>query len=184
MLGYNRYILSGGDAADFLEEMAVAWGAPYKLAYDCADCGLCESACTQHLPIRERLAHINALYAARPSPKKEALDRCFAPGKAGKRTGVYAVGTDALAMLRHYEEVYGTPDFPLFLFDSDPQKWGLEPAWPGFPVRPPAEVEELGIERLVIASRAYHAEIAASLAPLEKKGLELVRYDPFPEATV
>ncbi len=57
---YNQRILEGGDEA-MRNRLKWHWNLAPDLAASCLQCGDCESACTQHLPIRERLAAIAAL---------------------------------------------------------------------------------------------------------------------------
>lgn len=60
MDSYNMHRLSGGDAA-ILERLKWHWDLHAADAGQCTACGLCESRCTQHLPIIERLDHIRQL---------------------------------------------------------------------------------------------------------------------------
>jgi predicted aldo/keto reductase-like oxidoreductase len=56
MQSYNCFMLSG-KAWDMVDYFNSHWCLPreaYKLD-KCTDCGLCEEACTQRLPVRERL---------------------------------------------------------------------------------------------------------------------------------
>lgn len=57
---YNQKILDGTDDA-MRNRLKWHWNLPPEVAADCLQCGNCETACTQHLPIRERLATIAAL---------------------------------------------------------------------------------------------------------------------------
>jgi predicted aldo/keto reductase-like oxidoreductase len=57
---YNQRILEGGDDA-MRNRLKWHWNLAPDLAASCLQCGDCESACTQHLPIRERLAAIASL---------------------------------------------------------------------------------------------------------------------------
>lgn len=57
---YNQRILEGGDDA-MRNRMKWHWSLAPEGAAECLQCGDCEQACTQHLPIRERLAAIAAL---------------------------------------------------------------------------------------------------------------------------
>jgi len=60
---YNQKILDGTDAA-MRDRLKWHWNLAPDVAAACLECGDCEQACTQHLPIRERLSAIAAL--ARP----------------------------------------------------------------------------------------------------------------------
>lgn len=59
MDAYNQKLLkSGGDAA-MKERMTMHWSITPDEAAKCAACGNCEAACTQHIPIIERLKYIS-----------------------------------------------------------------------------------------------------------------------------
>ena len=60
MDAYNQKMLAGGDNA-LLGRLKYHWNLPAGEAGKCVECGACEAACTQQLPITERLAHIAAL---------------------------------------------------------------------------------------------------------------------------
>lgn len=57
---FNQKILEGTDAA-MKDRLKWHWSMPASAAAVCTECGACEDACTQHLPIRERLKEIAAL---------------------------------------------------------------------------------------------------------------------------
>jgi predicted aldo/keto reductase-like oxidoreductase len=59
MDAYNQKLLakSGGNAA-MADRLRMHWGISPRRAADCVACGLCETACTQHLNIVERLKTI------------------------------------------------------------------------------------------------------------------------------
>lgn len=54
---YNQKILTGKDEA-MTDRLDNHWDIEAKQAADCIACGKCEKACTQHLPIIERLKEI------------------------------------------------------------------------------------------------------------------------------
>jgi len=57
---FNQKILEGTDYA-MKDRLKWHWNMAPEVAADCLQCGECETACTQHLPIRDRLASIAAL---------------------------------------------------------------------------------------------------------------------------
>jgi len=59
MEAYNHFILSG-DPAQMINRLRMHWGIQPEDDYfdKCVECGACEKACTQKLPIIERLAKI------------------------------------------------------------------------------------------------------------------------------
>lgn len=60
MDAYNYKLLTG-DAARIEKHLDSYWGLKKELAKECIACGKCERACTQHLPIIERLREITTL---------------------------------------------------------------------------------------------------------------------------
>lgn len=58
MDAYNEYILSGRDVQPVKDRLSIHWGISGAKAKECAECGQCEAACTQKLPIIERLREI------------------------------------------------------------------------------------------------------------------------------
>ncbi len=60
MDAYNQKILEGKDSA-IPDRLKWHWGLSPDLAAACTDCGQCESECTQHINIPERLQQIAAL---------------------------------------------------------------------------------------------------------------------------
>ncbi|MDF2523025.1 MAG: putative oxidoreductase of aldo/keto reductase family [Clostridiales bacterium] len=59
MMSYNQGIL--GEPADTLKHMDNNWDIPLSKVNECIECGVCESKCTQHLPITMRLKEISKL---------------------------------------------------------------------------------------------------------------------------
>ena len=62
MDAYNMKMLAGTDVA-VLDRLKWHWDIHAKDASACTACGLCESRCTQHLPIIERLRCISRMPA-------------------------------------------------------------------------------------------------------------------------
>lgn len=63
MDAYNHKILYGQDQA-ILNRLSWHWSVKPAEAGKCTECGRCEEACTQHLPIIERLKEITKIGAA------------------------------------------------------------------------------------------------------------------------
>ena len=61
MDAYNHRILAGGNDQALLNRLKWHWGLEAATAKDCVACGQCEEACTQHLPIIERLRDVAAI---------------------------------------------------------------------------------------------------------------------------
>lgn len=60
MDSYNMKIISSKDS-EITNRLKWHWGIKKELAGKCTDCGQCETLCTQHLPIIDRLKEINAI---------------------------------------------------------------------------------------------------------------------------
>ncbi|MFP4353530.1 MAG: aldo/keto reductase [Phycisphaerae bacterium] len=58
---YNQRILKGDEPSNMTNRMKWHWGLKAADAKACSLCGACETRCTQHLPIRDRLKEIAAL---------------------------------------------------------------------------------------------------------------------------
>jgi uncharacterized protein len=57
---YNQKVLQGGDQ-EMRDRLKWHWSLSPDEASVCTQCGQCEEACTQHLPIRDRLSEIATL---------------------------------------------------------------------------------------------------------------------------
>jgi len=55
---YNQLILTGGDQQAVLNRYRMHWNISSQQAKECIRCGDCETRCTQHLPIIQRLAEL------------------------------------------------------------------------------------------------------------------------------
>jgi predicted aldo/keto reductase-like oxidoreductase len=58
MDAYNQKLLQKEGDAAMKERLSMHWGVPASGAAKCVECGQCEAACTQHIPIIERLKYI------------------------------------------------------------------------------------------------------------------------------
>jgi hypothetical protein len=61
MDAYNMKILHNGDDQQTINRMKWHWGIKADHAAACTLCGACESRCTQHLPITERMKEISKM---------------------------------------------------------------------------------------------------------------------------
>jgi uncharacterized protein len=74
MDSYNYYVLTG-KADDVIFRLEMHWGFDLgdDFLQDCTECGLCEEACTQKLPIRQRLKTLRQMVkkhlASKPAEK-------------------------------------------------------------------------------------------------------------------
>ena len=172
MLAYNQYVLSDNSVAEFRRYMNEVWRYTEEVSIACRKCGLCEKKCTQHLPIIERIERINGFaeqYLDQVAPRLQEL---FTIGEGGK-LGIYAAGPFAKRLLDMYQRVVGRIDFPIFFFDSNPDKWGKESVLEGNVTYAPEKIRELGITKIIIASEAFFGEIYESIKYLEAYGIEI-----------
>ena len=172
MLAYNQYVLTDNSVAEFRRYMNEVWRYTEEVSIACRKCGLCEKKCTQHLPIIERIERINGFaeqYLDQVAPRLQEL---FTIGEGGK-LGIYAAGPFAKRLLDMYQRVVGRIDFPIFFFDSNPDKWGKESVLEGNVTYAPEKIRELGITKIIIASEAFFGEIYESIKYLEAYGIEI-----------
>lgn len=174
MLAYNQYVLTGNSVAGLRQYMNDVWRYTEEVKFACKKCGICEKKCTQHLPIIERIEVINSFADQYLQGVKPRLKELFSV-KPGGKIGIYAAGPFAKRLLAMYESLFDKIDFPLWFFDSNPQKWGTEAVLEGYKVYNPAKIEELGITKIIIASEAFYKEIYEAIAFLEEKGIEIYR---------
>lgn len=173
MLSYNQFILTEGSVEALRRYMFDVWRYYPEAHFDCVACGYCESKCTQHLPIIERIKQMNRYadeYVAKEiRPLMEEIFRDV----SGKKIGIYASGPYARRVLELYHRVYGKFDFELYFFDSNQDKWGKPAVLDGYIVYSPGQIEIFGIQKVLIASKAYYQEIYNSLEHLLDKGIEV-----------
>ncbi len=173
MLSYNQYLLRDRDSSYLSRYIYDIYGIEGQRIFNCSDCKHCEHLCTQHLPIRQRIKEMNHVAWNYKSALEDKIKGFFHNCEQVK-TGVYAAGPYAGRMFSLYKSLYGHMPEQIFLFDSDPRKWGTEPFEKGLIVRKPDEIETLGIEQIIIASEANYNVIYESLQHLEKKGVAIL----------
>lgn len=172
MLAYNQYVLTNNSMAEFRKYMNDVWRYTEEVSFSCKKCGLCEKKCTQHLPIIERIGKINNFseqYLEQVTPRLKELFSMEGEGKLG----IYAAGPFAKRLLEMYQRVVGRVDFPVFFFDSNPDKWGKESVLEGHIIYSPEKIRDLGITKIIIASEAFFEEIYKSIKFLEAYGIEI-----------
>lgn len=172
MLAYNQFVLTDNSVAEFRKYMNDVWRYTEEVYFECKKCGLCEKKCTQHLPIINRIEEINKFsqqYLEQVTPRLKELFCIKGEGKLG----IYAAGPFAKRLLTMYQRVARKLDFPIYFFDSNPDKWGKESVLDGHVIYPPSKIQELGITKIIIASEAFYGEIYESIKYLEEYGIKI-----------
>ncbi len=172
MLSYNQYVLTDNSKAELRKYMNDVWRYTEEVKFDCKKCGLCEKKCTQHLPIIKRIEKINSFADEYLHYVKPKLVDLFSLQENGKM-GIYAAGPFAKRLLGMYVQIVGSIDFPLYFFDSNPEKWGKESVISGYKVNAPSTIKQQGITKIIIASEAFYKEIYESIKYLEDDGVEI-----------
>ncbi|SDB60270.1 aldo/keto reductase [Butyrivibrio sp. INlla16] len=176
MLAYNQYVLTDNSKAELRKYMNDVWRYTEEVKFDCKKCGMCERKCTQHLPIIKRIEKINEFADEYLQYVKPKLMKLFSIEEGGKM-GIYAAGPFAKRLLGMYQSLVGSIDFPLYFFDSNPNKWGKESVLSGYVVNDPSKIKELGITKVIIASEAFYKEIYTAIKYLEDDGVEICGVD-------
>lgn len=172
MLSYNQFIFSGKNPKALRDDLINTWGIPPETEFACIACSECESKCTQHLPISQRIAEMNQAAFEYQREHTRVLRRLLSESDR-IRTGVYACGPFAQRLIRLHEKISGDITGPLYFFDSDPRKWGKSFIREEWVIRPPEEIQSLGLRRIIITSEAHYRSIADSLEYLKTTGVEL-----------
>jgi hypothetical protein len=177
MLAYNEYMLCDYAPRALFVELGNVYGYgrfPVK-AFACTGCGACERQCSQHLPIRKRIAEITTLIEQRSSYLHQGLVHCFGE-QNDCRVGVYGCGSYASDMLFEYEAFYGRMKADIVMFDADPAKVGKVFSPYGFPIHHPDDIGTMKLDKLIIATDKYYNEIYDKLRKHEEHGVEIVRF--------
>ena len=125
----------------------------------CINCGKCENACTQSLPIIKTMTQIyqwvadNCVSSAQRKKRFESLILAHY-----KKVGFYTAGVYTSFVLKLYKKLIGKINFEIFIFDSNPTSWGnvyLEE----FIVRSPAEISQLDLNVLLISNYIHSDDI-------------------------
>lgn len=125
----------------------------------CLGCGKCEIACPQHLPIIGTIAEIYSWAeesGVSLDAKKRRLDALLNRGY--RRVGFYTAGGSTAYVLQLYRRFFCEFPFEVFVFDSNPQRWGTNYEQ-GYTVKSPKEISALGLDILVITSYVAGDEI-------------------------
>ena len=163
MREYDRQKLLNYDLEEFYLRLKYNHGFHFGQLFNCKGCGLCEKRCTQHIPIIKRIQEINTY-----NQKLRNFLEFLEPNVA-----IYGTGSFAQDIIQRYEDAFGKIDFNIFIFDSNPEKWGTC-FYNNFRVYSPNEIIKFGIKKMIIATKAYYEEIYEKLKHLEKNGVTFI----------
>lgn len=137
----------------------------------CIQCGKCEKACTQHLPIIASVAETYAT-AGRTcgdrASQRHRLDELL-NGKGYRKIGLWPASDASVKILNRYQEFFGKPPFEVCLFDSSKNQIGGMKA--GLPIYGRESAVEEGVDCVLITSLRFCEEIYEQNKDLEKQGI-------------
>jgi len=155
---YNDFLLSGKSKAKLHSRKDIYLGLSPIESIPCTKCGLCETKCTQHLPIIKRIEEMNTLANIEMEKQKELINKHF-PDDGYLKTGIYGLSIEADAMLRAYMFIYGKLPENVEFFDTKPAKWGTSVMDTEHKIHQPSMIREMGIRRILITAVKYADEI-------------------------
>ena len=139
----------------------------------CIACGVCESRCTAHLPIIQRIRELYQIFDMRCFSQSGLRDRLKELIGEKRRIAFYPGGGYTAFVLSLVNEIFTGQNLELFLFDSSPNVWGNIVA--GLEVRNPLELEKLCPDMVLISNYNFSQEIYDQLTPLRNAGIPVVR---------
>jgi predicted aldo/keto reductase-like oxidoreductase len=129
----------------------------------CVKCGKCEKACTQSLPLIDRISEIyrwvDECCVSRIAQKKrmESLIK-----REYKRVGFFTGGGYSAYVISRINPLLGNVNFESFVFDNNPLRWGAAFA-DNLVIRNPEEIPTLNLDVVLISNYVHSEEIYADL---------------------
>jgi MoaA/NifB/PqqE/SkfB family radical SAM enzyme len=94
----------------------------------------------------------------------------------GKNIGIYGTGTHTDKMLQMYQELFGPFKCNLFFFEPSEEKWGKR--YHSGLISSPQDMEKCNLDRVIISSYTFQAEIYNRIKSIENLGVKVVKiYD-------
>lgn len=137
----------------------------------CVACGACETHCTAHLPIIQRIREMYAVFEARCFSRQGMLQRLEDLIGDSRRVALYPGGGYTAYVISLLNEALSGRELELSAFDSSPAMWGNTVA--GIEVRNPDELLELQPDLVLISNYNYSQEIYDQLRFLQDKGIRV-----------
>ena len=132
----------------------------------CIECGLCESNCTAHLPIRQRIKQLYEVFSLSCFSKEDMRIRLKNVIGNSKTVGFYPAGGYTAYVLGLLKEAFGNQQLDISLYDSNPKLWGTKIA--DIEIRTPDDIRTDLPECIVVSSYNYSDEIYDKLKYLKE----------------
>jgi predicted aldo/keto reductase-like oxidoreductase len=140
----------------------------------CIHCGACESKCTQHLPIQQRLAELFQRFDESQFSKAHLRERLTAIFEARpERIAFYPGGGYTAMILGYMREMMSDYHPEIVFFDSSPALWGQYNA--GIKIENPSRIPEIKPELLLIAQYTFQDEIYEAIKQYESNEIRIVK---------
>lgn len=144
---------------------------PKTVQNPCIACGLCQSRCTAHLPIVNRIHSMYEMFQKRCFSEAGMLERLQELIGSSRRVAFYPGGGYTAYVLSLLQEAIPGKNLELFLFDGNPNIWGSIVA--GVEVRDPSQLQTIRPDLVVISNYNYSQEIYDQLQPLREIGIRV-----------
>jgi hypothetical protein len=159
---YNEYILSGKDIGFYRFKLSEMFGFHSQQIFDCIGCGKCESKCTQHLPIIDRIKEINE-FANEQIIYWDRIVNKVMPETKFQAFGIYGANLDAERLLMAMKRLgWNLDSLKIYLFDSDPRKQG-QLFYGNYTIYTPEDVLKYNVKHIVVTAPKYYTEIKSHL---------------------
>jgi predicted aldo/keto reductase-like oxidoreductase len=138
----------------------------------CVNCGKCERACTQKLPIIASLAEYYQRADKRGLSRIKRKERLELLLSGKHKIGLYPSGGYADMVINICKSDFSDRNFEFLLFNSNTELCGKSMS--GYTIHSPDEIEALMPEAIIVCSYRYQSEISDSLAKFRKKGIKIL----------
>jgi ferredoxin len=133
-------------------------------ANPCVKCGKCERVCTQRLRITDTLSEVYKWVnecCVSDAARGERLSSLIRPGY--ERVGFYTAGLYTASVLGLYKRLAGDFSFEVYVFDSNPLRWGQE-YFEGIIISGPDAIPDINLDILIISNYVHSDEIYSQLS--------------------
>lgn len=132
---------------------------PESTVNPCIHCGMCESKCTQHLPIRKKIETLYKIFDTTGYSRESQKNRLkeLLVDKNYKKVGLMPGGGYTAYVIQLYKEFFGEPQFDIYLFDSNKKLWGTENN--GLRIYDPSKLQSMNLDLVLVTNYIYLNEI-------------------------